>query len=220
MIVYCFVNQATEKYYVGITDRTIDYRWRKHVISANNGSDYHFHRAIRKYGEESFVGLVIEECSSIEELKSAERRWILFLVSNNPEYGYNMTLGGDGVFGLRMTNESRIKLRDSHLGRKHSEETKRKMSEAHKLRYTDQNNRKKTSDALMRPEVRHKMSKSRKNKTSEDLTPKIRYGTKDSETFKQRLREVNLGKVFSVETRLKMSVSAKQRWLNKKRNKV
>lgn len=148
MIVYCFTNQVNGKSYVGITDRTIDYRWCKHVIAANNGSEYHFHRAIRKHGVDAFERNVLEECYSIEELKLAERRWIWLLATNKQELGYNMTFGGDGVFGLQMTEESRQKMREAKLGTKQTEKHRRKISEALKRRYQDPAAKEQTRNAM------------------------------------------------------------------------
>lgn len=48
---------------------------------------------IWKHGEQAFEGLIIDDCTSLVELKETERRWIWLLASNVPERGYNMTLG-------------------------------------------------------------------------------------------------------------------------------
>lgn len=212
---------------MGITDRTLEYRWGKHLISVRCGSEYHFHRAIRKHGKDVFEGIVLEECSTLDELKSAERRWIWLLATNHPEYGYNMTLGGDGIFGHKMTEQSRQRMRDSHLGKKLPEEQKRKISEAMKRRYSDPEERKRTSEALMGHEVsdatREKISQTHLGKIksiSEETKLKISIvnkGKRHSDASKQRLMEANLGKTYSDETRRKMSESAKRRWLNRKK---
>lgn len=157
MFVYCFTNTVNGKRYVGITDRTLEDRWYKHLTSVRNGSEYHFHRAIRKHGEQAFEGLIVEECSSLEGLKEAERRWIWLLASNLPERGYNMTLGGDGVFGLKMSEETRRQMSASLTGRTLSAEHKQRISDAAKRRYQDPAERVKTQNALAKDEVRCKM---------------------------------------------------------------
>ena len=53
---------------MGITSGSFDHRWSKHVSAAQHGSKYHFHRAIRKHGINSFDGTVLEICDSREEL--------------------------------------------------------------------------------------------------------------------------------------------------------
>ena len=164
MIVYCFANKVNCRSYVGITILSIEERWYKHVTAVRNGSEYHFHRALRKHGVDAFEHVILEECASIEELKIAERRWIWLLATNKPAYGYNMTLGGDGVFGLQMTEETRQRMCEAKLGTKQTEEHRRKISEAMKRRYTDPAAREQTRASLMVPEIRRKMSENGKGK--------------------------------------------------------
>lgn len=145
------------KRYVGITDQSLEDRWNKHLTCARNGSEYHFHRAIRKHGAEAFESVIIDECLTREELLEAEKRWIWLLASNVPEYGYNMTLGGDGVAGLKFSEESKRRMSESHTGRTLSDEHKQKISDAAKRRYQDPSERLKTQEALLKDEVRRKM---------------------------------------------------------------
>lgn len=88
----------TQKIYIGLTGITPQQRWEKgHIYSAYlpSHSDYNFpfHRAIRKYGPESFKVETIEEVPN-EQLKEREKYWIAYYDSYNK--GYNATLGGDG----------------------------------------------------------------------------------------------------------------------------
>jgi group I intron endonuclease len=193
MIVYGFINLVNGKTYIGITVHSIDVRWRQHLASARWGSEYHFHRAIRKHGDEQFVGVVLEECLTVDEMKNAEKRWIKLLATNIQSHGYNMTLGGDGINGLKMSDDTKRHLHEVHLGKKHSEETKRKMSETHKARYADPLNRKKTSDALMKEEVRRKMSENGKGKgcnrvLSQETKQKISDGHKRRRMYKEMMQ--------------------------------
>jgi hypothetical protein len=81
----------------------------EHLRAAKSGSNYHFHRAIRKYGAENFMWVEIDNCSTPEGLVALEVFYIKFFNSMNA--GWNMTAGGDGIRGFS-----------------HSEETKKKMS--------------------------------------------------------------------------------------------
>jgi len=55
MIVYLIFNQVTEKFYVGQTIEPLSVRWRKHKSQALHGRPTRIGKAIRKYGEKSFV---------------------------------------------------------------------------------------------------------------------------------------------------------------------
>lgn len=133
--IYCATCLPTGKLYFGQTKKTVEHRWREHINEAVR-EDYKFHRAIRKYGEENFlVEVVIEIMSSNkEELKAKldyiERRLIKrFDTRRN---GYNSTDGGDGCYGLTITEETREKLRLSHLGKPVLESTRKKIGKAHR----------------------------------------------------------------------------------------
>jgi group I intron endonuclease len=76
-------------------------------------------RAIRKYGEESFTLEILSSASSPEELNKLETLWIVVLNSINPEFGYNMTFGGDS---RTPDEETRRKIGDSNRGQKRGPE--------------------------------------------------------------------------------------------------
>jgi hypothetical protein len=59
----------------------------------------------------------------------ANGRWPQF--NTKVPFGYNLTNGGDGLFGFKQSEEQRIKSAGLRLGIKHSEETKQKMKIAH-----------------------------------------------------------------------------------------
>ena len=44
---------------------------------------------------------------------------------------YNTTLGGEGIKGVKFTDETREKLRKANLGKRLSEETRKRMGEGH-----------------------------------------------------------------------------------------
>ena len=53
------------------------------------------YQAFLKYGLNNFTFEVLEECP-IEKLNDKEKYWIAYFNSTNPNYGYNITSGGDG----------------------------------------------------------------------------------------------------------------------------
>lgn len=99
--IYCAKNIVNEKVYVG-KSVDIEKRWKDHKNGYNNpnSSQYisYFYNALRKYGFNSFEFSVLEECTE-DKLNDREIFWINKFQSNNREYGYNTTDGGDGVTG-------------------------------------------------------------------------------------------------------------------------
>ena len=96
--IYIVTNLANGKKYVGITSKTIEERWDRHIYDATiRQDDFYFHRAIRKYGIDNFIIEKVEECSN-DVLGDREKFYIQHFdtfYKNNK--GYNLTLGGDGL---------------------------------------------------------------------------------------------------------------------------
>jgi group I intron endonuclease len=102
MLIYRVTNTVNGKVYIGKWSHpTPDHRWRLHKSAAKSGSPYYFHRAIRKYGSDAFKVEVIDRAKTPEELSEMEKQYIASYQSNDPEKGYNMTLGGEGHNGWK-----------------------------------------------------------------------------------------------------------------------
>ena len=103
--VTCLVNN---KIYIGLTNVTVESRWRDHVYAAHTPSsleyDSKFHRAIRKYGVENFNVETIENIR-IEELQERERYWIAYY--DTYHNGFNANEGGNGNRGYQRTEDIR-----------------------------------------------------------------------------------------------------------------
>lgn len=54
-IIYKATNTKNNKSYIGQTIKKLDDRKRSHINRAKSGSEYYFHRSIRRYGEEFFT---------------------------------------------------------------------------------------------------------------------------------------------------------------------
>lgn len=91
-ILYMHINKINDKKYVGITCQTPSQRWRKGKGYRKNK---HFHNAIEKYGWDNFYHLIIKDNLTKEEAKLLEIQYIEKYSSNNSDYGYNLSLGGD-----------------------------------------------------------------------------------------------------------------------------
>ena len=91
--VYMHNNKVNNKKYIGITCREKpEYRWGK------NGNSYRgqvFKTAIDKYGWNNFDHLILFEGLSAEEAYEKEKELIKKYKSNQKEYGYNLSVGGE-----------------------------------------------------------------------------------------------------------------------------
>lgn len=111
MFLYLLSNTITSKRYVGITTGNVQDRWIDHQSDARKGSPYYLHRAVVKHGSEAFQVLTLAEAPDLTTLKALEvdaiERLKTFWTTGT---GYNLTRGGDGVFGFLPTAEQRAAL--------------------------------------------------------------------------------------------------------------
>lgn len=88
--IYQILNTVNNKRYIG---RTINWRGRKSnhkgSLRKNKHHSAHLQHAWNKYGEDSFLFEVIEECEN-HKLPEREGYWITFYSSTSAEYGYNI----------------------------------------------------------------------------------------------------------------------------------
>lgn len=96
--IYKITNKINGKIYIGqscnIEKRLQDHKY--HATCTSKPAHY-IDRAIKKRGVDNFDYEVIEECK-IEELNDREIYWIKYFDSSNSEKGYNLSLGGKGVY--------------------------------------------------------------------------------------------------------------------------
>jgi hypothetical protein len=181
---------------------------------------------LKKYGKDNFKKEIIEECFSQKDLDEREIYWISFYKSNEKNIGYNLSGGGNGS-GL-VSEDTKIKMSDSHIGsknfffgKKHTDETKKIISNITKERLKNKENHplygKKFSE-----ETKKKISDSRiKNrKTGKDNHSYgrtvydcwlLRYGKEEADRrfndFKEKMKIINSGRVHSEETKIKIGES-------------
>lgn len=132
--------------------------------------------SISKYGKENFTCEILEWCETQSKINSRERYWINFYNSRDRNIGYNITEGGEGWKGVH-----------------HSELTKQKIS---KTKMGCHPNR----DYIITDETRQKISRTLKAKHQSSWNK----GIPMREESKQKLRNANLGKKLSEETKQKM----------------
>lgn len=135
---YQVTNKINGKMYIGQTCQGHKRRWYVHCWKAARGGEQRFHKAIVQYGKENFETKLLMVGPSLDWVNEMEKRVIaLYDTFNN---GYNDTKGGDGTVGIKSrlgkkhTAETRAKLSSSCMGRvsarkgvKLSEETKQKL---------------------------------------------------------------------------------------------
>ena len=92
--IYLHKNKINNKVYIGQTIQdNLNNRWK-------NGLGYknctYFYNAIQKYGWDNFEHLILEQDQNWtkEELNQKEQYYINLYKANNPEFGYNITAGG------------------------------------------------------------------------------------------------------------------------------
>jgi group I intron endonuclease len=96
---------------------------------------------IKLYPRNLWMHEVLVFCGK-DDLDRLEQMWIRLYRSTDPEFGYNKALGGKGtlgvshygeanhMFGKKLSEEHKKKLRESNLGKKRSVETRKKMSKS------------------------------------------------------------------------------------------
>ena len=126
--VYCHLNKINGKKYIGLTKSSPpSKRWG--FNGANYKSNYNFYNAIQKYGWNNFEHIILKY-NLIEKEAIFWEKYYIKLYNTMAPNGYNLTSGGE--VKKTISEETRQRLRDSHLGYKNSDITKKKMSESRK----------------------------------------------------------------------------------------
>lgn len=140
--IYLITNLINNKKYVGFTSQNPpEKRWSEHVKNKKSILS----KAIQKHNKINFTFEVILQGWDIEHMLDMEKYFIK--EHNSYKSGYNCTLGGNGSWGVEVSNETRMKLslrskemwknvgfREKmssvfpFLGKRHTEETKKKIS--------------------------------------------------------------------------------------------
>ena len=132
-IVYRHICKSNGKSYIGITCQKPKARW-------GNGRCYPhknqpaFANAIEKYGWDGFTHEILESNLTLDQANIREQYWIKYYHTwiYDPDCnGYNITQGGDGTLGHKVSEEARKRMSEAKRGKpghKLSEEQKQKLS--------------------------------------------------------------------------------------------
>lgn len=93
---------SNDKYYVGLTKRSVRKRWQ------SNGNGYKgqgFYKAIQKYGWNNIIHKILAENLTSIQAQQLEVNLINILHSKDYRYGYNESDGGEGIDGFCMSEE-------------------------------------------------------------------------------------------------------------------
>ena len=234
-IIYKATNKINGKMHIGRTIKSLFERTRGHISKSLNNSDgnIYFHNAIKKHGPENFEWKIIAKCNSLEELNAAEIEMIKKY--DTFENGYNLTKGGEGTVGYKLTEETKNKISEAVSGKNHpmygkhiSEEHKRRLSEFNRGKQVSEETRRKLSETHsgknnfnyskhFSEETKKRMSEAQRGKKN------AMYGRQHSEKTKERMSRMRKGKKhplygkhYSEETRNKISDAKKGKYVGSK----
>jgi len=196
--IYITTNLINEKKYIGqkIFDDYGNGRWRKYL-----GSGKYYKRAESLYGKDNFSRIIVAIAYSKEELNELE---MIFIKKYNAVKNinfYNITEGGGGMSGYRLSEETIQKIRKKNLNM--SKETKDKMSKSAKGKIVSEETKQRMSASHFgNKHSKDTIQKMKKPKTEEH---KLKVGLalrgrKRTEEHNRKLSIALKGKKHSLET--------------------
>lgn len=187
MVIYKTLNIMNGKYYIGMDTKN---------DPTYLGSGTLLNQAIKKYGRDSFKKVILEECTSVEQLREQEKYWIATYNACKDKESYNIATGGTGRDTFTY-NPKKEAIREKLQARTHTETTRKKISENnHQKKHSGSRLGTKWSDTQ-----RKKMEEYWKNNHP-------RKGKAHSEETKRKISETKKGTKLSEQTKEKMRISA------------
>lgn len=137
--VYLTTNDINDIVYVGK-------RQKPYFDKKYKGSGKHLKLAFKKYGKDKFHSRIIERCGTVEDLCSAEKKWIAYYKTQGYKL-YNIAEGGEGGYlgatwrdlpqdkameVLRKNKEAHLGEKNPFYGKHHTEHTKSILREKNK----------------------------------------------------------------------------------------
>jgi group I intron endonuclease len=192
-IIYILHRDDSNSVYVGKTNRGL-FRAREHKKPYNLKKFAHLPvvRWINKHGD--YVVTVLEECLTDSDLVEAEKFYIAYFRCIGMQL-LNLTVGGEGIAGLKKSKESIEKTASKIRGRKASAEAKKAMVDA------------------WTPERRKAKSEERKNtKLTQETLANLLAAAKrpKGETHRSRIGDANRRRIWTPESIAKRTASRKR----------
>ena len=190
-IIYCITNKVNGKRYIGQTTIPLYKRWHRHQKAI--GRCKSISSAIQKYGADSFDIAEIDRAYSRHELDEKEIAHIAAANTLDPACGYNLRPGG---MSATFSQETRALMSARKIGRSLTEEHKAKIA---------------ASSAGVPKSAAHaaKVSAAKRGKPNSEQhrinQSKPRPDFVMSESHKAAIRQANAVKIYSEETRKKIS---------------
>ena len=208
---YIVTNSVNAKRYIGITSVGTDARWRLHIRD-HKKSNVLLYLAMRKYGLDAFSVQHIASARSWVDAQEIERR----LIAQEGTYcefgtGYNMTLGGDGAYGYKRTDEDKRKKSIAKLGNQYGRGHKRSDDHIAAIRAAH-------IGKVITPEHRARLRECAIGRSPSEATRGklraailgVKRGYSDAMRAQiERLARSNTGSKASAETKAKLSASLK-----------
>lgn len=198
---YVHIAPNGKKYY-GITMQKPERRWANGKGYKNNE---YFTRAINKYGWDNIEHIVLHEGLDEDEAKELEQYMIQWNCTANPNYGYNISLGGESN---NFSEATKKKISEARKGKPLSEETKKRISEANKGKNAGEKHPQYGKFGNEAPMYGKHHTEETKKRISESLKGEKHpnYGKHFSEEHRQKLREANVGKQMGKDNAVAKSI--------------
>jgi group I intron endonuclease len=128
--IYIITNTINGKVYIG-SAKSIFTRLHRHryMLDKNKHTNRHIQSSYNKYGASSFT-FEIAEITVLDKkiMEEREEFYILSHKANDKRFGYNKRLDCRTNLGIKASDESREKMRISHIGINQSSEAKKKIA--------------------------------------------------------------------------------------------
>lgn len=122
MIIYKITNIVNGKVYIGQSQKTFNERYDRkgegvervflqHKAAKECGRPYniHLYNSMEKYGINNFTVEIIEQCKTVSKLNTREKYYIKMYNSADPDFGYNVQLGGGSKKYTTKMKKERLK---------------------------------------------------------------------------------------------------------------